>query len=381
MTGTTAAAQDAPGPAVTYGPGGLVIESGDGNYRAQVRFRLQFRGVIGTDEDPVLPLDFEEDERLSFLVKRARFKLGGHAIRPWVDYYLEYDFVGTRLLDFRVTFERYPWLKLRLGQWKAEYSRERRDSSGDQQFAERSIVNAPFTVDRQQGLMLTGRVLPGQLLDSTYFAGIFTGMGRGGGENDDSRPMGLVRYQWNVFGRELPFEQSDTEGRTRPAASLAVATVANRSPYTAFSTSGGGDLAGFESGSPGQYSVRQWLQEAALHYRGFSFQQEYHQKEVTDNHSGRVVDLRGSYAQAGYMVYRPEPGKPRGLELAGRWAFVDPDTSAARDRQHELTGALNWFFRGHANKLTLDASRLSLEQPGAPDLVTHRVRLQWDVHF
>jgi hypothetical protein len=60
---------------------------------------------------------------------------------------------------------------------------------------------------------------------------------------------------------------------------------------------------------------------------------------------------------------------------------VDPDTSAARDRQHELTGALNWFFRGHANKLTLDASRLSLEQPGAPDLVTHRVRLQWDVHF
>jgi hypothetical protein len=94
-----------------------------------------------------------------------------------------------------------------------------------------------------------------------------------------------------------------------------------------------------------------------------------------------VTELRGSYAQAGLFVYRPEKGKPRGLELAARWAFVDPDASEVSDRQHELTAALNWFFSGHANKITLDVSRLSLEQPGASDLVSHRARLQWDVHF
>ena len=280
-----------------------------------------------------------------------------------------------------MTLERYPWLKLRLGQWKAEYNRERRDSSGEQQFAERSIVNDAFTIDRQQGLMLTGRVLPGKLVDSTYFAAVYTGMGRGGGENDDARPMWMLRYQWNLLGRELGFEQSDTEGREKPAASLAVATVSNRSPFTAFSSAGGAELPGFGLGAPGQYSVRQWLQEAALHYRGFSFQQEFHWKTVTDNAGSGVTELRGSYAQAGFFVYRPEKGKPRGLELAARWAFVDPDASAASDRQHELSGALNWFFRGHANKLTLDVSRISLEQPGASDLVSHRARLQWDVHF
>jgi hypothetical protein len=229
--------------------------------------------------------------------------------------------------------------------------------------------------------MLTGRVLPGKLLDSSYYAGVFTGMGRGGGENDDSHPMWMLRYQWNVFGRVLPFEQCDIEGRTKPAASLAVATVDNRSPFTAYSSSGGHQLPGFPDGTPGQYSLRQWVEEAALHHRGFSFQHEYHWKRVTDHVAGSLQELRGSYLQAGYVVYRPERGKPRGLEVAARWAFVDPDTSVGGDRREELTGAVNWFFRGHLNKLTLDVSRLTLEQAAAPDLVSHRARLQWDVHF
>jgi hypothetical protein len=127
--------------------------------------------------------------------------------------------------------------------------------------------------------------------------------------------------------------------------------------------------------------VRQWLEEAALHYRGFSFQHEFHWKTVTDNETGVLTRLRGSYTEAGIFVYRPEAGKPRGLEIAARRAFVDPDTAVADDRRRELTAGVNWFFRGHANKLTLDVSRLSLEQAGAPDLTSYRGRLQWDVHF
>ena len=374
----TAAAEEeaAPPTTVSYGPDGLVIGSGDGNYRAEIRFRLQLRGVLGDDEDPIEPGDFDDPDRVSLLVRRARFKLKGNAIRPWIDYELEYDFVATRLLNYAVTFGLHPWLKLEVGQWKADFNRERRDSSGDQQFAERSIVNDPFTVDRQQGVMLTGRVLPGKLPDSTYYAALFTGMGRGGGENDDTHPMWMLRYQWNVFGRELPFEQSDVEGRKKPAASLAVATLGNRSPFTAFSSSGGGELPGFAPGAAGQYSVRQWVEEAALHYRGFSLQHELHWKRVSDNVTGRVQSLRGSYVQAGCFVYRPEAGKPRGLELAARWAFVDPDTSVGEDRREELSGAANWFFRGHSNKLTFDVSRLTLEQAAAPTLVSYRARLQ-----
>ena len=202
-----------PGSTVTYGPDGLVIKSQDGNYRAQIRLRLQFQLAAPFDDEPVAPEDFEDPAGLDLAIRRARFKLGGNAIRPWIDYYVEYDFPSSRLLDFRVTLERLPWLMLRLGQWKAEYNREQRDSSGEQQFVDRSIVNDAFTVDRQQGVQLTGRVLEGKALDSTYFAGVFTGTGANNRENDDSHPMWIVRYQWNVFGRELAFSQSDVQGR------------------------------------------------------------------------------------------------------------------------------------------------------------------------
>jgi hypothetical protein len=193
--------------------------------------------------------------------------------------------------------------------------------------------------------------------------------------------MWVVRYQWNLLGRELGFSQSDIEGKKKPEASMAAGAVWNRSPFTSFSSSGGGELPGFEVGAAGQYSVRQWLEEAAFQYRGFSFQHEFHWKRVLDNVTGVTTNLRGSYVQAGFVVYKPNPEKPRGLELAARWAFVDRDTAAPRDTEQELTGALNWFFRGHANKITLDVSRIQLEQREAPSLSRSRARLQWDVHF
>jgi hypothetical protein len=366
---------------VEYGPRGLVVASGDGNYEIRLRFRLQLRASHPFDDDPVTPDDFAAPDRTSLDVRRARFKADGHVFRPWLAYELEYDLAGGRLYDLRMTLGRLPWLTLLVGQGKADYNREQSDSSSEQQFAERSIVDDVFTLDRQVGLELTGRFLDETWLDSRYYLGAFTGTGIGERGNDDSHLLWTARYQWNFLGRELEFTQSDVQGREKPVASLAGAFATNRSPYTAFSGSGGGQLEGFEPGGPGRYSLRQWLEEAALHYRGFSFQHEYHWKRVRDHETAIDTSLRGSYVQAGFFVYRPERGKPRGLEAAARWAFVDPDTSRARDRRKELTGVVNWFFRGHANKLTLDVSRLSLEQPAAETLVSHRVRLQWDVHF
>jgi hypothetical protein len=191
----------------------------------------------------------------------------------------------------------------------------------------------------------------------------------------------VARYQWNVFRRELPFSQSDVAGRAQPAASLAVATLSNRSPFTLFTGAGGGGLPGFPPGEAGQYAVRQWLEEAAFHWRGFSFQHEFHWKTIDDNQTGVETRMQGTYVQAGVFVYRPEPGKPKGLELAARYAFVDPNEAVDEDRRREITAAANWFFRGHSNKITFDFSRLSLEQAAAPELVSHRARLQWDIHF
>jgi phosphate-selective porin OprO/OprP len=369
------------GTTVAYGDRGLVIKSGDGNFAMQVRLRLQFRFSTPFDADPDTPDDFANPAETNISIRRARVKVGGNAFRPWLEYYLEYDLPSSRLYDFRVTFARDPRLQLRLGQWKAEYNRERRDSSGEQQFAERSLVNDTFTIDRQQGIQLSGRVFAGKPFDSTYFAGVYTGMGANARANDDSHPMWVGRYQLNFLGREVGFAQSDIEGRKKPEASVAVGAVWNRSPFTRFTGTGGGELPGFAPGVSGQYSVRQLVEDAAFRFRGLSVQHELHWKRVLDNTAGVVTEMRGAYVQAGMMVFKPNPEKPRGLEAAARWAFVDRDTSLPDNGEQELTGALNWFFHSHSNKITLDASRLQMEQPSGPTVSRGRVRLQWDVHF
>jgi hypothetical protein len=62
--------------------------------------------------------------------------------------------------DLRGTWKPAVWFNLRAGQWKAEFNRERVDSSGKQQFVDRSIANYWFTVDRQNGVMASGRPVP-----------------------------------------------------------------------------------------------------------------------------------------------------------------------------------------------------------------------------
>lgn len=64
-----------------------------------------------------------------------------------------------------------------------------------------------------------------------------------------------------------------------------------------------------------------------------------------------------------------------------RHAWVDSDTERVGDTRRESTLAFNWFLAGHDNKITLDSSVLTLQQPSADHLSDARVRLQWDLSF
>src|SRR5690606_28120780 len=156
------------------------------------------------------------------------------------------------------------FFKIKVGQWKTYYNRERVISSGKQQMVDRSILNRPFTLDRQQGIEFYGRVFPETLADFTYHLSILTGAGRGATENDDGNLMYVGRLQWNMFGRELEMTGSDLKFHEKPTGLIAFAGATNRSPYTRFSQSGGGELTGFEVGVPGQYRVNQALLETAF---------------------------------------------------------------------------------------------------------------------
>lgn len=67
------------------------------------------------------------------------------------------------------------------------------------------------------------------------------------------------------------------------------------------------------------------------------------------------------------------------MEVFARQAFFDPDTNISNNNNFEYTIGLNWFFKGHKNKLTVDYSYLDYNQFTVEDHTEHMFRIQWDV--
>jgi phosphate-selective porin len=378
----TTRAEEPGGIVASYGARGFELATRDGRFKMQIQPRLQFRFSTPLDADPATPDDLEAPAQPTFKVNRARLKIGGNAFQPWLQYYWEYELAQNALLDFRLQLARWPGLRLRLGQWKADYGRERLISSGAQEMADRSLINRPFMVDRQQGVALYGHLAGLGAANFEYWAEVLTGTGRGNRTNDDATLMYLGRAQWNCFGRQVPWEGSDTRRHEEPVGLVAVAAVTNRSPYTAFSQLGGGSLEGFSIGEPGQYRVNQALVETAFQYRGLAWQQELHWKQIDDRDSSAITTLTGNYVQLGYFFHGLAAWVPKPLELASRYALYDPNRDQDDDLQQELSFAGNWFFDGHRNKLTAETAVLRYEQaPPAGSASRVRFRLQWDISF
>ena len=391
-----------------WGKKGFTLETRDGLWKTAIQWRFQGRYTYSRRTDPDSFSDFQDggEKESTFELRRVRMKVGGHGYQPWIKYYFEMDWQptrnssdspsssGARLLDWRIDISKFKWLQFRVGQWKINYNRERVDSSGKQQFVERSIVNSTFTIDRQVGAMVYGHLAPGTLLDSRYYAGVWNGSGRGEA-NDDANMMYMGRFQWNFLGRDLKWQQSDIKYHQQPAGSAAFAAYTTIGKCTRWSSSGCGTL-GFpnsagnnftsdSNASDGQYRVQGMMQEFAFKWRGLSIQQEYHWKEVKDEQTegapGHKTNLMGSYAQIGYFPHYLIPVVPKPLEIAFRYAFVDPNVSAKNDKLSAYTTAINWFFAGHRNKLTIDGTWFTLAQPRGKDENEQQIRLQWDVSF
>ena len=383
----------------SHGSKGFTLATRDGNWRTNLQWRAQTRFTSPTRSDPRDIGDFLATTENTFEARRLRMKIGGHGFRPWIGYYFEVDLQPTRsssssssnassrVIDWRITLDKYDALALRLGQWKIDYNRERVDSSGRQQFVERSIVNRIFTIDRQVGVQLRGRLFKGTPADMRYWAGAFTGEGRGV-RNDDEDLMYMGRVQWNFLGRDLKWRQTDVEYTKKPTGSLAFAAATNKGRCTRWSSSGCGNLDGFTSPAnavDGQFKVEQMLQEFAFKWQGLSIQQEFHWKTVEDRVAGTKSDFTGAYAQAGYFFHQLIPAIPEELELAFRYAFVEEPNEVDRsveNKREEFSLGANWFFAGHNNKITADFSHLTLEDGFVNrDVADNRFRVQWDVSY
>ena len=367
---------------LAYTKKGFQLSTQDGRFNLQLAGRLQFRFSTPGDQDPINFTETFEPSSPVFKINRARLKVGGHAYKSYLKYYFEYELARSRLLDFRIMFEKWKGFKIKIGQWKTYYTRERVISSGKQQTVDRSIINRAFTLDRQQGISLFGRHFKGQkFADFTYHFSVLTGTGIGATTNDDDQLMYVGRLQWNFLGREVSMSGSDFEFTEQPTAGITVAAVTNRSQYTRFSSSGGGQLEGFEDGVAGQYRTNQMMLETAFKYRGFSWQSEIHSKTIKDRLTSEDTTLRGNYFQAGYFLANSFEVVPEPLEVAGRIASYRPNVDVPENLEREYALAFNWFFNGHRNKLSSEVTYFNFQTPTEIEASGWRFRVQWDISF
>jgi hypothetical protein len=197
----------------------------------------------------------------------------------------------------------------------------------------------------------------------------------------------------------MKFSQSDIEFHEQPALNISVAANSNRSKCTAFETDSrscrsltDADKTRYKSPSvdfdkggakSGQYEINQMMEEVHFKWKGFSLLHELHAKRIKDTlNNDEETKLLGGFVQAGYFPHRQINFIPKNIEIAGRYAFVDMDTDRDNDKQTELSAVINYFMEGHFNKLSLQLSRLSVEDPIKLEKDTeNRLWAQWDLSF
>jgi hypothetical protein len=207
------------------------------------------------------------------------------------------------------------------------------------QFIERAITNPKFACGRDQGLMLWGATADKRF---GYQAGGFNGGGEGRNQ-DDEQLMGVARVWTAPFG-EYKLSEGPLENTDRFVL-LAGAAYRTGEACRGTATSGVVEDVDDESAWNAETAVRWW--------RLFGTAEYYQMTDEVDNPVDTpAVHSRGYHAQVGIMAIA------RRLQIAERYAEINPDTDASGANVAERRLGATLFVSGHALKLQADAGRI-----------------------
>lgn len=367
----------APEPAVTFyakkGRGyGLVTR--DSTFSLNFQFRMQNRAAIVTKGTENL-----DPESFEFRVRRLRFKFEGFVYNPKLTYYIQLSFSrgdmdwrGTDnssvnhspnvVRDAVIHYNPTPKLRLGFGQTKLPGNRQRVISSGDQQFADRSIVNANFNIDRDFGFF-------GQFTENHFaLKGAITS---GEGRNSITSNSGLAytgRIEILPFGKftgNNDYIEGDLEREPMPKLSIGATYSYNEKVMRQ-----AGQLGNDTYSNP---SINNYEIDLLLKYKGFAFYNEFMQRDATnpvtvlstDPTKARFIyNGTGLLTQASYLF-------KNNYEIAARYSKVNPSSSI-----YENTG-----FEGQVEKEKLVYDTQQVEVGVTKYLAGHRLKIQGNVVY
>lgn len=342
---------------------GIEILQKDSLFSMQFQFRMQNRaGYLSRTEEDLTP------ESMEFRVRRLRMRLKGFVYNPKLTYYIQlsfsrgdmdwedpnastYNTSPNIVRDAMIYYEPIKSLKFGFGQTKLPGNRQRVVSSGNLQFADRSIVNSTFTLDRDFGFFGT--------FDKKYFSlkGALTS-GEGRNSNKSNKGLNytgrLELFPFGRFAKENDECEGDLARETTPKLAICGGYNLNEDAVRQGGTLGN-DL--YE-----QVDMKNLHLDILFKYRGFAFYQEYCNREVSKAVTVSSKDVTktraiyngfGSLSQVSYLF-------KSNYEIAFRYAFITPNKNIYANsqfltinekRQEHFHLGLTKYLYGHRVKV------------------------------
>jgi len=333
------------------------------------KFELNWSNRIqiqATQENPETTAG--QADRLSFRIRRLRLKLDGWACTKDLTYEVQVSLheTGTAtsnmLEDANVDYDLTKGKKafrLKAGQYKVPFGRQELTSSGSQQFVDRSIVSAEFARGRDIGVQLWGQLGPEAVPDLLEWrVGAFNGAGRSVTRNTNDKLQYNGRVTFSPWGG-ADYSESHLEQFPNPRLSVAV-NFEDRDKVIRPAT---GAPSGDDRETIGADVSFKW---GPLSVFGEGFQQD------RTSPAGATTEWEGIHGQVGVFVV------PQKLEVAGRYAELDPNRDVGDNERVETGVALNWFWSRHNHKLQFDARNVENKAANADD---KEYRLQYQLIF
>lgn len=350
------------------------------NFRFRMQSRLRYTSISGHD----LGID-----DLEARVRRLRLRMDGYLYNPRLSYSIQLAFtrgdqdiddtgVANIVRDAVVFYDFTDKFYVSFGLNKLPGNRQRVTSSGSQQFAERSLVNSNFNIDRDFGLKAYYSEKLGNV-PVNLAAAITTGEGRVANNTDNGLAYtGRAEFlPLGEFKNGGDYSEGDLELEPTPKLSIGGGYSYNdRTTRTRGQT-------GKSLYSP--LTLKTTFFDAIVKYQGWAYQAEYMKMDV-DNPITRNGQGEESYAfkgqgwnqQLSYLISDEE-----GYEVAARYTWIDPheDLAAYHQLQEVVELGLTKYFRAHRLKLQLNGSYMANDgqfarsQPGNHWGATFQVEL------
>ncbi|NTW25514.1 MAG: porin [Lentimicrobium sp.] len=332
---------------------GLGFNAPDSTFGLNIRLRMQNRLLFNFDDDFNI-------EHIEARVSRLRLRFDGYILTTKLTYYIQLSFsrgdqdwdnthVPNVVRDAMIYYHFNPKFYVGFGQGKLPGNRERIISSGQQQFYDRSNVNANYTLDRDFGIFAYYSDKIGGLHYNLKSA-VSTGDGRNQLLTDNGL-MYTGRIELMPLGRfkkDGDFSEGDLEFETTPKISLAAGYSFNQKARRTRGTLGS-DL--YES-----RDLQALFADIILKYQGWALYTEFINRNTNNSaytynaadssQSAYVVTGRGINTQLSYCFRNY-------WEIAARYSVVEPDMEIRQNAMldsYYLLG-VNKYIRKHLTKL------------------------------